>query len=253
MISDHSERRTRMTATNSDFDQLEPISASSTKQAVYDALRAAIVQQLPAGTKLPLSELASRMNVSTMPVRSALVQLQAEGLVTNPPHRPAEVSALSTADLSDLYLIREPLEVAAGQHACPRLTDATIRKMADVQAEMHAIVQGTAPEIGRYLALDWELHDLCYFAAQRPKLFNAIRMYRAQAERYFRLYLSNPSEEPVVHTDLVNQDNFVEACAARDPVALSTVLHSMFEDTRHRVTQVLQRNERATSSGASLP
>jgi DNA-binding GntR family transcriptional regulator len=61
---------------------ISPISLKSAAERVYEELRPRIVRnELTPGTPLQLTDLAKELGVSTMPVRSALSALQAEGLV----------------------------------------------------------------------------------------------------------------------------------------------------------------------------
>ena len=65
------------------------------------------------GQRLRLRELASEFSISTQPVRDALSELEAEGLVTSEPRRGAVVTQLSPAELQDIYDIRATLEAMA--------------------------------------------------------------------------------------------------------------------------------------------
>src|SRR4029450_5865281 len=65
--------------------------------------------ELPSGTPLRLVELASRLEMSQMPVREGLRRLEALGLVEIIPHRGAWVRDLSAGDLRDTYATRRAL------------------------------------------------------------------------------------------------------------------------------------------------
>ena len=76
-------------------------------------LRDAIVRGvLKGGQPLRQDELAARFELSRIPVRGALCQLEGEGLVTTHPHRGAFVSALSSEELQELCEIRIALNCA---------------------------------------------------------------------------------------------------------------------------------------------
>ncbi len=88
-----------------------------TKQEwVYSTLKDAIQNcTLLPGTRLALDELAGQLNVSRVPVREALLQLQAEGLVDMTPHAGAIVSPISLDSIHELFMILEELEVLSGK------------------------------------------------------------------------------------------------------------------------------------------
>src|SRR3989304_10124904 len=100
------------------------------KSLLVEKLRDEILQgELIPGQYLRLEELATRFEVSTMPVREALSDLEAEGLVTIFPHRGTIVTELSADDLVDIYDIRATLEAMAARLAVPRLTATTIDQL----------------------------------------------------------------------------------------------------------------------------
>ncbi len=102
-----------------DLGQLPP----RRTEALVDILRSHILTgELPPGQRLNLDEIAQQSGVSRMPVRDALKQLEAEGLVNIYPQRGIEVSALNIEDITQLFGIRIVLEQKAVELAIPRLT-----------------------------------------------------------------------------------------------------------------------------------
>ena len=65
---------------------------------------------LPEGLQLRQEKLAAELGVSRVPIREALHQLEAEGLVLQESHKGAVVSGLSIDDLEETYEIRARLE-----------------------------------------------------------------------------------------------------------------------------------------------
>lgn len=83
-------------------------------QSVVEILRQAILRgALGPGQRLPQDDLARRMGVSRAPVRTALMQLEAEGLVTFEPHRGATVRTLSAERIVETFALRILLETNA--------------------------------------------------------------------------------------------------------------------------------------------
>lgn len=77
-----------------------PVTILSLKDQVAAALRAEIVSgRLADGEELRQEEIAARLGVSRIPVREALQQLQAEGLVLRLPNRHIRVVGLDTRRL----------------------------------------------------------------------------------------------------------------------------------------------------------
>ena len=81
--------------------------------AVAEELRRRIVDgEFQSGFQLRQDALAAEFGVSRIPVREALMQLEAEGLVKIHPHRGAIVSELSTEEIEELFELRALLERA---------------------------------------------------------------------------------------------------------------------------------------------
>jgi len=100
-------------------------------EQVYEELRARIVRNgLPAGTQLPLAELAEELGVSTMPIRSALSVLQTEGLVRQLPHRGATVAPFEVEDLEVIQAVRSGIEGFAARTGARGLTQGKVDEMA---------------------------------------------------------------------------------------------------------------------------
>lgn len=107
------------------------------KAALAERIRDEIIEgRLPPGKKLRLEELADHFEVSTMPVREALLELEAEGLVTIAPRRGAVVTRLGAEDLEDIYDIRTNLEEMAIRLSVPRMTEETLADLAQYVQEM---------------------------------------------------------------------------------------------------------------------
>ena len=79
--------------------------------AAADELRRRILDgSYPGGRPLRQDALAEEFRISRIPVREALLQLEAEGLVRILPHRGAIVSELSIEEIEDIFELRALLE-----------------------------------------------------------------------------------------------------------------------------------------------
>jgi DNA-binding GntR family transcriptional regulator len=92
-------------------------------ELVRDTLRRAIFSGLlTGGTHLGQAEIAAQLAVSTTPVREALRDLAADGLIRIDPHRGAVVHELDADDLREIYEIRSALETLAIRKAAKHIT-----------------------------------------------------------------------------------------------------------------------------------
>ena len=86
------------------------------RNLVADRLRTAILNgEIKPGEWLRQEKLAAEYNVSQMPIREALKELSAEGLVEHVPYRGVRVIEFSADDIEDLYASRSFLEGKAAR------------------------------------------------------------------------------------------------------------------------------------------
>src|SRR5574341_2129525 len=85
--------------------------------------------ELGPGTRLNQADLAVELGVSRIPVRDALHQLAAEGLVLLRGRAGATVGELSIADLQELYELREAVEPLASRLATVNIGRAHLLRM----------------------------------------------------------------------------------------------------------------------------
>ncbi|MDR5675815.1 MAG: GntR family transcriptional regulator [Armatimonadota bacterium] len=153
---------------------------------VADVLREAILRGiLLAGQQLRQDEIARELGVSHIPVREALRQLEAEGLVRLRPYRGFEVSELSPEEVEELYEIRIPLECQALRLAFPHLTDEDLERAERILDAIDAEGDPSA-----WSELNTEFHAVLYSPSRRQRLLNLIRTLRTNVDRYLRLYIS---------------------------------------------------------------
>jgi DNA-binding GntR family transcriptional regulator len=92
-------------------------------EAAAEELRRRILDgEFPEGFQLRQDALAAEFGISRIPIREALFQLEAEGLVIIHPHRGAIVSALSAAEVEEIYELRALLEPRLLASSAPKLT-----------------------------------------------------------------------------------------------------------------------------------
>jgi DNA-binding GntR family transcriptional regulator len=90
----------------------------------YRALREGIIGgRYPIGSRMRERELSAELQVSRVPVREAIAQLESDGLVVTQPRRGAVVRQLTLEDIDELFDVRLSLEVLAARLAAERVRD----------------------------------------------------------------------------------------------------------------------------------
>ncbi|WP_142850838.1 GntR family transcriptional regulator [Telmatospirillum sp. J64-1] len=225
------------------FDQEDRATISghlSRKDAVLRVLSRAICDgRMPAGMRLNQDEIASQLNVSRMPVREALKDLEAQGLVTFYPYRGVEVSHLSADDIEELFAMRASLERLSLQRAVPNLTERDFIEMRQVLEHMDELLQSGEQIDRQWTPLNDRFHGIINRACGWPRLNEEIANLRANVGRYVIMYMSlQGSDEPQrQHWDLY------EACKAGDIPRAQDIIESHVMDTAHLLIAALKKKE----------
>jgi DNA-binding GntR family transcriptional regulator len=218
------------------------IPRQSLTSAVADRLRDQIIRgEIPEGTQLRQDAIASLYHVSRIPVREALRQLDAEGLISIVPNRGAVVPALSPDDIEELFSIRALLEPEVLELSIPRLTEddfsqaeAVLRKyVSELRREDHVSAWGR---------LNWQFHSILYSRAEQPRFMAIIRNVNNSGERYTRLqlYLTHGIKR-------ANEEHhqILELCRQRDVAAACKLLRLHIQDAGESLKQALAQKRTA--------
>ena len=155
-----------------------------TADFVADALREAIHSgKLPDGAELNQAAIAAHFGVSRVPVREAMRELQAEGLIDTEPHRRAVVRGLDRDRLIETYDLRALLEGYVLERATERISADELKALRALEREMRTI-----EDHAEWLARNAEFHRRLYEPAGDQSAFELIEQLRARAERYVRLW-----------------------------------------------------------------
>lgn len=141
----------------------------------YRELRAAIVEgQYRPGQRLVEQRIAEECELSRTPVREALRQLHAEGLVQMEPNRGSVVRMISVDDLVDLYELRSRLEAYAVERAAARITPPLLARLDAARQRFDAAVPlaATGSRDGVREVSRWnnEFHDTIVDASEDRRL-----------------------------------------------------------------------------------
>jgi DNA-binding GntR family transcriptional regulator len=215
------------------------------KHTLVESLRAEIIRgDLVPGQYLRLEEIAPRFDVSTMPVREALRDLQAEGLVTIFPHRGAIVTQLSADELRDIYDIRVVLEEMAARLAVPLLTKATLSELDSIVEEM----EQRRDDVVAQVMLNLEFHVALYAASGRNHLCELNRILRNRTMQYLHVFIAE-SESGHARDMRGEHRAILEACKRGDAEKAAVLIHDHVAQVgRSLVEFIRQRDANAASA-----
>lgn len=181
---------------------------SLTDQIVDELRRRIVAGELPAATPLRQEKLAAEMGVSRVPLREAIRQLEAEGLVTTEVHKGTVVSSLSPQEIEELFEIRTQLETWLFGLAIPAMTEDDFRAAEAVIAEASAV-----GDVHAWGELNWRFHHALYAASGRHIALRLLKTVHDNANRYVNLQLAVIAD---VEHELVDHRQLVAFARLRD-------------------------------------
>jgi len=221
------------------------IPRQSLTSAVADKLRDQIIRgEMAEGTQLRQDAIATQYQVSRIPVREALRQLDAEGLIAIVPNRGAIVPALSPDDIEEIFSIRALLEPEVLKRSIPHLTQEDL-------GEAEAILRTYVNELRRqdhvstWGRLNWQFHSILYSRANQPRSLAIIRNVNNSGERYTRLqlYLTHGMKR-------ANDEHhkILQLCRQRDVPGACRLLHEHIQYAGQSLKQALQQRRSAAEA-----
>jgi DNA-binding GntR family transcriptional regulator len=204
---------------------------------VLQTLRRSILDgDLVGGTRLVQSEIAEALGVSSTPVREALRDLAAEGLIRLDAHRGGVVHTLSLKELDEIYQLRAILEPVALRRAWPFLTDEVIDQVAGYHEQMK--MQPTRSE---WVRLNSRFHDSVFELADAPRLLSILAGLTAPWVMYVSASLISNVEHQ--HRASQGHDEILAALRARDLEAGISAILDHLSITLQTLESVLPRSE----------
>jgi DNA-binding GntR family transcriptional regulator len=202
-------------------------------ESVAERIREAILSgELEPGAKLIETDLADRFGTSRGPIREAIRELAREGLVSELPRRRTQVSTLTAHDLSEVYAVREALEVSASRIVIASASGEELRGV-----EAHLLALESPPPGAGYL--DQAVHDLAFHrslvALARNQRMAA--MYEQMLQQTMLLLRIAAQENPALRTDLrrAAHRDILNALQDRDEAAARSAIQAHYRYAEERL------------------
>ncbi|MEO8452745.1 MAG: GntR family transcriptional regulator [Gemmatimonadota bacterium] len=182
-------------------------------------------------------DLATQLGVSKIPVREALRQLEAEGLVTFYPNRGVVVTTLSAAESDAIAEMRVALETLAIRHAIDGLSPRDLRVAASALDDLDH-----ETDVARWSRHNWDFHARLYAPCGRPLLLSTIQGLHTRVDRYIRLVLSTLGHQAQSQRE---HRGLLDACSRRDIAGAVQVLTEHIEGAGSRLAAFLSLASKA--------
>jgi DNA-binding GntR family transcriptional regulator len=234
----------------------------SARQKAYGFLQRKIAsREYAAGSALSELSVAKQLGISRTPVREAIGQLVAEGLLEQIPNRGVVIAQLTRNDIVDLYELREALEVyAIGKAARRSLDPADLHRLQNLADEIvvlrdelvHAGKAELDPEqMHRFVVCDLGFHTLLMRLAANGRILKVVNetrlLIRIFAIRRTGHNLADLERIYAQHCDLLR------AVSERDPERAMRLLSEHIQNSQRERLAEHDHWDREDSLRSSLP
>lgn len=225
-------------ATPARLSGINGLTRTTLSERTYEALKERILDQtLAPGARLNIDALSRELNVSSSPIREALVRLESERLVVSEVYAGCTVAPQPTAEyLHSLLDYRVVIEGHCARLGAPRKNKATLRVMRQAYDRMAAVPQiGTKyREYRRFVQADVKFHQAIVDSAGNEVMSAAYKALHAIIMQS-RLYRNREGGSSRANEVMEEHGRILEAFERGDGELAATVLRAHLEGGRRRL------------------
>ncbi len=181
----------------------------------------------PPGSRLVQHDIAQRFQVSRIPVREALQNLAAQGLVDYNPGGGATVRDRSSREIRELYELRLLLEPSLSRHMLGGVTPRRLRSLQTLADAMDTDV-----ELAAWRELNFDFHCELNGLIERPYTESVLRLLLAAVQPYS---LENVGALGGRAQATREHHLMVQALKNQDGDSLAALIRQHLEDAMERV------------------
>ena len=206
--------------------------AAGSRRTLADELRLALADDIvrgliTPGAALDETELARRFGVSRTPVREAIRQLAASGLIEVRAHRGAIVARPSEERLAGMFEAMAELEALCAGLAAERMSGAERRSLEAVHEELRTLIYVGDPQ--RFHEVNEAFHGALYAGAHNAYLAELTLATRSRAQPFRRAQFRNLGRLAKSHAE---HDRVVVAIMRGDKAGAAAAMRAHIELVR---------------------
>ena len=187
---------------------------------------------VPPGSPIPLDDVAAFFGVSLIPVREALKTLLGEGLLEHQPRLGYTVTALSQAELDELYVVRGALEAAALEVAVRQSGRSDHERARVIHEALDRAV--ASDDAAGFQRASREFHEALLAPCRMPRLLHMLDIAWNLTEPVQTMMRTTEQDRAAMRAD---HQLMLDAFVARDAEALKAAA----EAHHHRLTACIAR------------
>ena len=220
--------------TESSADRFADLRDTSLAKLVREDMLSLILRGvLVPGQRINEPDVASRLQVSRVPVREALRELESSGLVVSRKHSGVFVRQLDATEIRDLYQMRGLLDGFAGRRAASLAAPGRDALLVLLDASIEAMREAAAQhDVQRYYAQNLAFHWAIVEAAGNRQLSDS---YRGIVQKLHLSRLKNLSQDVGMQASITEHQHIVDALRRGDAAGCEALMADHVGDAYSRL------------------
>jgi len=208
------------------------------REIAYEMLKHAIITgEIPAGERIVETDYADRLHISRTPLREALRKLERDGLVEYVLRRGVVVRAFTLEDVSQIYTIRNSLEILTLPAVVKNVTDEDIEALREQLRVMDDLllkddIEGISP-------LARAFHSTIIKISRQNRILRVIETQDEFITRFSAMAIRQENRRKDAHKE---HHQIVEFLAKRDLPGLEKLLSAHIERSKENCIKALELN-----------
>ena len=168
---------------------LQKIIYKTRTEHVLDLIKEDILSGvLKSGEPLRQSVLAEKYQISRIPIREALLQLEAQGLVRVEAHKGAIVTEISIQEIDELFNLRAILEPYILEFAIPNMDQSCFQECESILLKLENALKDNS-KVEQWSDYNFQFHHCLYMPAKLHHTLDLVNTLNTRCDRYIRMQL----------------------------------------------------------------
>ncbi|MBL4773887.1 MAG: GntR family transcriptional regulator [Alcanivoracaceae bacterium] len=168
---------------------LQKIIYKTRTEHVLDLIKEDILSGvLQSGEPLRQSVLAEKYQISRIPIREALLQLEAQGLVRVEAHKGAIVTEISIQEIDELFNLRAILEPYILEFAIPNMDQSCFQQCTSILLKLENALKDNN-KVEQWSDYNFQFHHCLYSPAKLHHTLDLVNTLNTRCDRYIRMQL----------------------------------------------------------------
>lgn len=217
----------------------DAIGATTAMRVANELRRRILSGELSPGQRLKIDDIAALLDVSHMPVRAALHELEAEGVLDVFPHRGAVIRGVDARFVRNLFDLRAAVEAMLTERCTARIDDAGVARLQALGAAYEAAALGN--DATAMVAANLRLHAAINDTADNPEAVRVLSQGRVLVQALRMRFGFGATRSDVIARE---HHELIDAIARRDEKAAGDIARRHCVGARDDLLALLPKDDK---------